>query len=137
MSVEATLVHSQSTSELLDGKVATPVLVYDQGRLLTLGSVARQVRERSGARVLYAVKACAFSTVLEVLAPSLDGFAVSSLFEARLIHDLYPDSPLHLTTPGLRDDEVDELAELCSFVTFNSETQLHRFGPRIHRYAPA
>ena len=134
MSVEATLVHSQSTSELLDGKVATPVLVYDQGKLVTLGSVARQVRERSGARVLYAVKACAFYTVLEVLAPFLDGFAVSSLFEARLIHDLYPDSPLHLTTPGLRDDEIDELAELCSFVTFNSETQLHRFGPRIHRY---
>ena len=135
MSAEAIAVHSQSTAELLRGRLATPALVYDQGRLGTLASAARQVRKRSGARVLYAVKACAFSDVLQVLAPSLDGFAVSSLFEARLVHALSGESPIHLTMPGLRDHEVDELAELCSFVAFNSETQLHRYGPRVHRYA--
>ena len=56
------------------------------------------------------------------------------MFEARLVHDLYPDSPLHLTTPGLRDDEIDELAELCSYITFNSESQLFRFGLRVHHH---
>ena len=85
--------------------------------------------------MLYAVKACAFSDVLRELAPALDGFAVSSLFEARLVHDLHPDVPIHFTTPGLRDDEVDELATLCSFVSFNSETQFLRFGPRFHQHA--
>ena len=84
---------------------------------------------------MYAIKACAFSDVLRVLRPSLDGFAVSSLFEARLVRDLYPDSPIHLTSPGLRDDEIDELTEMSSFVTFNSETQLHHYGPKVHRYA--
>ena len=97
---EEAAVHSRSAAELLRGRVATPALVYDLARLGTLADVARRVRERSGARVLYAIKACAFSDVLQVLAPSLDGFAVSSLFEARLVHDLYPDSPIHLTTPG-------------------------------------
>ena len=65
----------------------------------------------------------------------MDGFAVSSLFEAKLVHDLHPNIPIHLTTPGLRDDEVDELAALCSFVTFNSETQFLRFGPRFYQHA--
>ena len=114
--------------------VPTPALVYDQGVLSNLASVANTVRERCGVRVLYAVKACAFFDVLLELAPSLDGFAVSSLFEARLVHELHPDSPIHLTTPGLRDDEIDELADLCSVVTFNSETQLLRFGPRVHKH---
>ena len=132
MLAEGTAVHSQPTPECLGGRVATPALVYDQARLGTLAGVARQFRERSGVNVLYAAKACAFFDVLRALAPSLDGFAVSSLFEARIVHDLYPDSPIHLTTPGLRDDEVDELAEICSFVAFNSETQLYRFGPAVH-----
>ena len=121
--------------ELFSGIGATPALVYDQGALGNLANIARTIRERCGVRVLYAVKACAFFDVLQELAPALDGFAVSSLFEARLVHDLHPDSPIHLTTPGLREDEIDELADLCSVVTFNSETQLLRFGPSFHKYA--
>ena len=131
---EPTLALNQLVGERLSGHVTTPALVYDEARLGVLANVAQQVRERCGAKVLYAVKACAFSPVLDVLAPSLDGFAVSSLFEARMVHDLHPSSSLHFTTPGLREDEIDEIADLCSFLTFNSETQLHRFGPRIGQY---
>ena len=125
----------RSTVELPSGRVTTPALVYDLDRLAYLGSVARQVRNCAEVRVLYSVKACTFSDVLQVLTPSLDGFAVSSLFEARLVHDQYPDCPVHFTTPGLRDEEIDEVASICSFVTFNSESQLHRLGPRIQGYA--
>ena len=131
---EAPAVHGRSAEELVR-RAATPALVYDYGRLCALAGVASQVRERSGARVLYALKACAFHDVLQTLAPALDGFAASSLFEARLARDLFPDSPIHLTTPGLRDDEVDELTEICSALAFNSASQLHRWGARIHRYA--
>ena len=131
---EAPAVHGRLVEELLR-RAATPALVYDDERLCTLAGVARQVRERTGTRVLYALKACAFHDVLRALAPALDGFAASSLFEARLARDLFPDSPIHLTTPGLRDDEVDELAEICSVLAFNSASQLHRWGGRVHRYA--
>ena len=111
MPVQAIAAHSRATPQLFHDRVATPALVYDLDRLGTFAGVARKVREQSEAGVLYAVKACAFSDVLQVLAPSVDGFAVSSLFEARLLRDLYPDSPLHLTTPGLRDDEVEEACQ--------------------------
>ena len=135
MPIQVIATRSQPKPEFVNGKVATPALVYDLGRVGTLAGVASIVREQSGAKVLYAVKACAFSDVLQVLAPSLDGFAVSSLFEARLIHDMYPYSSLHFTTPGLRDDEIDEIAKMSNFVTFNSETQLHRYGPMVRHYA--
>ena len=131
----ASVALSQSGAAFLAGQVTTPALVYDQGRLGALAAVVRQIREHHGTRVLYAVKACSFLDALHELVPSLDGFAVSSLFEARLIRDLYPDSPIHLTTPGLNEPEIDELAEICSFVTFNSETQLHYFASRVNRYA--
>ena len=124
-----------STGQLLRAESATPALIYDQRKLCTLARLATQIRAQHGASVLYSVKACAFCDVLRTLVPSLDGFAASSLFEARLVHDLYPESPVHLTTPGLRHAEFDELARICSHVTFNSETQLHQLGPRAQRYA--
>ena len=135
MSFETTLALDWAYDRSLPGRITTPALVYDLGKLAALANVARSVRESSSAKVLYAVKACSFEDVLQALSPSLDGFAVSSLFEARLVSELHPKSSVHLTTPGLRDDEVDTLAKLCSFVTFNSETQLYRHGPRLHANA--
>ena len=135
MLAEPSVVHRQSTAELFRSRVATPALVYDQGTLRALAGLATQIRQQYGINVLYSLKACAFFDVLQMLVPSLDGFAVSSLFEARLVHDLCPDSPVHLTTPGLRDNEIDEIADICDFITFNSETQLQEFGLRAHRYA--
>ena len=134
MLVDAIPSHCRPIEDLLQGRIATPAIVYDKSRLCALTDIARQVGRQTGVRVLYAVKACAFSDVLQMLAPSLDGFAVSSLFEARLVRELFPSSPIHLTTPGLRECEIEELAEICNFVTFNSETHLKRYGPRIHRY---
>ena len=131
LSAQATVAQQSITSILLRGKLATPAFVYDEARLMELRSVASTIRRTAGAKVLYAVKATTLPDVLDTLAPSLDGFAVSSLFEARLVHQLHPDHPLHLTTPGLRADEIDELAELCDFISFNSMSQLVRYGSRV------
>ena len=131
LSAQATVAQQSITLILLRGKLATPAFVYDEARLMELRSVASTIRRAAGAKVLYAVKAAALPDVLDTLAPSLDGFAVSSLFEARLVHQLHPDHPLHLTTPGLRADEIDELAELCDFISFNSGSQLVRYGSRV------
>ena len=111
----------------------TPAIVYDQRRLDALATLAARAREQFGVKVLYSIKACAFFDVLQALVHYLDGFSVSSLFEARLVRHLYADCLIHLTTPGLRETEFDELVTICDFVTFNSETQLHRLGAKADR----
>ena len=108
--------------------IGTPALVYDEQRLITLLDSALAYREAAGFKLLYAVKASALPDVLLHLAPKLDGFAVSSLFEARLLRNLSPASELHLTTPGIRPDEISELGDLCEFIVLNSVGQLERFG---------
>jgi carboxynorspermidine decarboxylase len=40
---------------------------------------------------------------------------------------------VHLTSPGLRSDELGELEELCDYITFNSLSQLRRLGPKLDR----
>ena len=78
----------------------TPALVYDERELKILLGLALGARQVAGYRLLYAVKAASISVILQYFAPQIDGFAVSSLFEARLVRDLSPDSKVHLTTPG-------------------------------------
>ena len=118
--------------ELID-EIETPALIYDERKLEALLDCALAGQQRAGCKLLYAVKATAVSDVLEHLAPRIDGFAVSSLFEGRLIRSLFAESEIHFTAPGVRSDEVLELGALCDFVSLNSRTQVERYGAAFSR----
>jgi carboxynorspermidine decarboxylase len=117
----------------------TPVFLYDESRILRQLGLLAAIREQSGARILYSIKALPFTGVLDLVRPRVDGFSASSLFEARLASEVLrrPASgtsrrgSLHITTPGLRADEIGELARLCDCISFNSLEQGRRLLPRI------
>ena len=108
--------------------VKTPALVYDESRLECNLAQGLAARELAGVKLLYAVKAAALPHVLEYLSPHVDGFSVSSPFEAHLVKDLFPGATTHFTSPGIRPDEISALRAYCDFVSFNSRTQLQRHG---------
>ena len=124
---------SSGLSPELIEKIKTPAFVYDECKLGSLVDCALEGRQRVDYKLLYAVKATALSDVLEYVAPRIDGFAVSSLFEARLIRSLFAESEIHFTAPGLRSDEVSELRSICEFISLNSRTQIERYGAAISR----
>ena len=133
---EQLLVRQESSSGLsseLIEKVDTPALVYDERKLNYLTDLGMEAQQRAGCKLLYAVKAAAYSDILELLNPRVDGFAVSSLFEARLIRSLFAEAEIHFTAPGIRPDEVSELSEVCDFVSLNSRTQVERLGIEFGR----
>ncbi len=116
--------------------IDTPAFVYDTRVLRQLLTYADGLRQDSGCKVLYSLKAFAYVDALTMMAPHLDGFAASSLFEARLASDvLLGRGSLHLTTPGLRPDDVGEIASLCDFVSFNSLSQYQMHGEAVSRTA--
>ena len=86
---------------------------------------------RLGAKLLYSIKAAAVKFILETFEPQLDGFATSSLFETRLIRELFGTTEIHLTTPGIRPDDITDLRRLCNFISFNSPMQCARYGPLL------
>ena len=133
---EQLLVRKETPSSLspeLIEKVNTPALIHDERKLEALLDCALAGQQRADYKLLYAVKATALSDVLGHLAPRIDGFAVSSLFEARLIRNLFAESEIHFTAPGIRSDEVSELSALCEFVSLNSPTQVQRYGAALGR----
>ena len=113
-------------------KITTPAFVYDEGVLHRLLDQADTLRKDGRCRVLFAIKSFSFADALRLMAPRLDGFAVSSLYEARLARSVVsPGGSIHITTPGLRDHEVGDIGALCDFVSFNSLNQWDMFRDRM------
>jgi len=113
-------------------KITTPAFVYDEGVLHRLLDQAQTLRKDGRCRVLFAIKSFSFADALRLMAPRLDGFAVSSLYEARLARSVVsPGGSIHITTPGLRDHEVGDIGALCDFVSFNSLSQWDMFRDRM------
>ena len=110
--------------------LATPAFVYDERVIHRLLDYAEGLRERC--RVLFAIKSFSFVPALRVMAPRLDGFAASSLYEARLARGVAGDrGTVHLTTPGLRPGESDEIGSLCDYVSFNSLGHWAMYSQRL------
>ena len=117
-----------------DVQLETPAFIYDETDILRLLGKAAEIREDSGCRLLFAVKSFCFRDVLELMAPRLDGFAVSSLFEAKLARSVLGDrGTVHCTTPGLRPRDAAELGLLCDYVAFNSVSQWRAYRDALRR----
>ena len=66
------------------------------------------------------------------MAPYLDGFAISSIFEARLAREAIGKiGSVHITSPGIRPDEIGTLTSVCDYVSFNSLSQLYRYRDTV------
>jgi carboxynorspermidine decarboxylase len=112
--------------------VETPAFVLDERIILKHLETAARLRSLCGCKVLYALKPLVCPFALELMKPWLDGFAASSLFEARLARSVAgEEGGVHITTPGFRAAEMPELDALCDFVAFNSLPQMRRLGTRL------
>ncbi len=105
----------------------TPAFVIDEVEVLNALKNLAILRKGSGCKVLYSIKSLPLSAVMELSKPYLDGFSVSSLFEARLVDEILTgQGSIHLTTPGIRQDEINELTSLCSHISCNSINQFRQ-----------
>ena len=110
----------------------TPAFVYDETVIAESLAKLRHISNEIGCKILYSMKAFTMGDALRLMSPSLDGFAASSLFEAELAHKLLTTrGTLHFTTPSLKSDELDRVAELCDYISFNSLTQWDAFYGRV------
>jgi len=114
----------------------TPAFIYDEDAILKTLRHLRKLSSVSGCRVLFSLKAFSMDDALRMMIPMLDGLAVSSLFEARLARNLIENTKrtIHITTPALRFDELEELVAICDYLSFNSLSQWNRFSEQCSRY---
>ena len=114
----------------------TPAFVIDEAALARALQRAIALSAATGCKILFAVKAFSFQATLELMAPHLNGFAVSSPFEAKLARSVLGDTgTIHLTTPAIRKQDRPQIARWCDYVAFNSWNQWHahrtEIGPNV------
>lgn len=111
---------------------ATPAFILDKEQVIASMETLSRIRDHSGCRILYSIKALPFVQVLDWVKPYVQGFSVSSLFEARLAAEVMKgQGEIHLTTPGLKVEESGELNLLCTHISFNSLTQYQYCQPYL------
>jgi len=109
----------------------SPAFILDADSILSQLQLFKQLQQQANFKLLFAIKALPLDAILKLVAPHVQGFAVSSLFEAQLVHETTTSNNIHLTTPGIRAAEIATLARLCSHINFNSQNQYQRFAAQI------
>ena len=116
-----------SWEDILPPDLPTPCFVVDEDRLLANLAVLNSVRERSGAKILLALKAFAMFSTFGLLRPVLHGVCASSPHEARLGREEFG-KEVHVFAAAYSADDIREIAALADHLVFNSFAQRDRFA---------
>ncbi|MBP0615524.1 carboxynorspermidine decarboxylase [Jiella mangrovi] len=109
--------------------VDTPYYLIDEAKLLANMRVMDEVREKSGAKVLLALKCFASWAVFDLMAEHMDGTTSSSLFEVKLGRRKFG-GETHAYSVAYADHEIGEVIENADKIIFNSISQLERFAEK-------
>jgi carboxynorspermidine decarboxylase len=112
------------------GRVPSPCFVVDEAAVRRNLAILKDVGDRSGARVLLALKAFSMWSLADVVAEYLDGTCASGLWEARLAREHYQ-GELTTYSPAYRREDLPEILRLSDAVIFNSPDQIARFADLI------
>ena len=107
----------------------TPYYLIDKARLLRNLERIDVVRERSGAKILLALKCFATWSVFDLMREHLDGTTSSSLYEVRLGREKFG-GETHAYSVAYAEHEIDEVVSHADKIIFNSRSQLERFAAR-------
>jgi len=112
----------------------TPAFVYDESAIIEKLTALSEVKKNSGCQILYSIKAAPMRGLLETIANRVDGFSASSLFECQIAKETIGDrGTIHLTTPGLREDEFRSIMKYADYISFNSLNQWQYYQGHIHK----
>lgn len=108
-------------------KLPSPCWLLEEKLLKKNLELIHDIKTRSGAKVLLALKGYALWKSFPLLNPYLDGCCASGLNEAKLAHETFG-KEVHTYSPAFKEDEIEEIAQISHHLVFNSPAQLHTFA---------
>lgn len=110
----------------------TPYYLISEARLLENLRKIAQLRDRSGARLVLALKCFSTWGVFPIMRPFLDGTTSSSLYEAMLGHETFG-GETHAYSVGFSAADIDAADAFADKCLFNSASQFEALAPRLKR----
>ncbi|MFT7271979.1 MAG: carboxynorspermidine decarboxylase [Spirosomataceae bacterium] len=111
-------------------QIPSPCYVLEERLLRKNLELLHDVQERSGAKIILALKGFSMYSTFPMVKKYLSGATSSSLNEARLIHEEMQ-TLAHVYSPAYKHEEFDELMRYSEHITFNSLKQYETFKDKI------
>lgn len=118
-------------NELPLASLPSPCFVVDRAAVERNLQILADVQQRSGAKILAALKAFSMWHFGEVTGQYLSGTCASGLHEAQLGKDYYG-GEVHCYSAGFKAAELEQVLTIADHVVFNSFNQWQQFAPLIH-----
>ncbi len=116
-------------------RVPSPAFVVDAAKVRANLAILRDIGDRSGAKILAALKAFSMWSLGDTVAAYTDGVCASGLYEARLGREAYrgPDGTNEVETycAAYKADDLPEILALSDHIVFNSPAQHRRFAGEL------
>jgi len=107
-------------------RVPSPAFVVDEVAVRRNLEILADIKERSGAKVLLALKAFSMWSLAPLIDEYLDGYCTSGLWEARLAKEHFR-GPISTYSPAYKADDLAELSQISEHITFNNPSQIERW----------
>ena len=107
-------------------QATSPCFVLDEKRLRRNMEILNNIQERTGVKIICALKGYSFWRSFPIIAEYLPGATASSLNEARLAKEEMG-KEVHVFAPAYEDGEIDEILKYADHITYNSFSQWQRF----------
>jgi carboxynorspermidine decarboxylase len=111
-------------------RVPTPCFVLDESALKRNLSVLASVQDRTGCKILLALKGFAMFSVFPLIRKTLFGVCASSPHEARLGREEFG-REVHTFAAAYSDKDIRQILAVSDHVVFNSFAQWERFRPMV------
>jgi carboxynorspermidine decarboxylase len=109
------------------GFIETPVYLLDETLIEENMRIMRYVKDRTGCKILHALKAYASFATFPMMSRYLDGTCASGLNEARLGYEEFK-KEVHTFGAAYREKEIRQILKYSDSIIFNSLYQLQKHG---------
>mgnify|MGYP002620901335 CR=1 FL=1 len=107
-----------------------PMYIIEESLLRNNLRIISDIAQRADIEIILAFKAFALWKTFPVFREYIKATTASSLYEAWLAKEEFG-SLAHTYSPAYTEDEIDDIAICSSHITFNSMSQIQRFGTRV------
>ena len=113
-------------------ELPTPCYVIDEGKLEDNLKILHDVEEKTGAKILLAQKCFSAFYEYPLISKYISGTTASGLYEAKLgYEEMHKEN--HVFSPAYRQQDMEEILNICDHVIFNSKNQLLKYKDLVDK----
>jgi len=113
----------------------SPCWLLEESLLKKNLDLLKYVKDKSGAKVLLALKGYALWKSFNIIKPYLNGCCASGLHEAKLAYETF-NKEVHTYSPAFKEKELEEIAKISQHLVFNSPAQFKYFSQKAKAFNP-